>query len=58
MPATHTALIALRLKPTLLARVDAYAAHLRATEPGPRWTRSATIRRLVVIALDRVRPDS
>lgn len=55
MTTAQTALIALRIAPALLAKIDAYSAELEATEPGPRWTRSATIRRLVIIGLESVR---
>lgn len=51
MTTKKTALIALRLRPELLAQVDAYAAELARREPGPRWSRSAALRRLVIEGL-------
>ena len=44
-------LIAVRFTAEMVAQIDSVAERLAKTEPGPRWTRSAALRRLVIDGL-------
>ena len=46
-------LIAVRFTAEMVAQIDRVADQLAKTEPGPRWTRSAALRRLVIEGLIR-----
>jgi len=57
MRKTDLSQLVVRADPTLMARIDRYAERLRTVEPGPAWTRSDAVRKLLALALETVEAD-